>query len=303
MDHDALINDDMLRYCPPQATEGATMRFIIHSFVIKGARSRVYDAVATREGLAGWWTADVRGESKIGGTLSFRFADVFKPEMRVVDLQPGRLVKWTCVGGEERWRDNGFSFELSDEGQATRLMFRQEYARELDDTTYGEFNYNWGYYLTSLKSLCETGTGRPFGATAPDAGAKAVAMRLAAEVFSGGNMKTFDDIIADNYVNHNMPVPSLPGTKDGFRQIVAATRDAFSDLHVHVRDMVTEGPFVVFRDNVEATSKAPFFGVPPNGAKLAWTEIHFLRVDDGKIVEHWTNFDQLGILRQLGAIP
>ena len=128
-------------------------------------------------------------------------------------------------------------------------------------------------------------------------------MRLANEVFSGGNMKSFDEIIADGYVNHNMPMPSVPGTKDGFRQIVGATRDAFADLHVHVRDMVTEGPFVVFRENVEAKSQAPFFGVPANGKQLAWTEIHFLRVDNGQIVEHWTNFDQLGILRQLGAIP
>jgi steroid delta-isomerase-like uncharacterized protein len=281
------------------------MRFIIHSFAIRAPRSRVYDALSTREGLAGWWTTDVRGESAVGRTVSFRFADVFKPDMRVGALEPGRLVKWTCVGGEENWQDNGFSFELSDDGQLTRLMFRQEYARELDDKTYGEFNYNWGYYLTSLKALCETGTGKPFGVASAtsDSAAKAVAMRLAAEVFSGGNMKTFDDIIADNYVNHSMPVPNLPGTKNGFRQIVAATREAFADLHVHVRDMVAEGSFVVFRDNVEATSKAPCFGVPANGAKLAWTEIHFLRVDDGKIVEHWTNFDQLGILRQLGAIP
>jgi len=42
---------------------------------------------------------------------------------------------------------------------------------------------------------------------------------------------------------------------------------------------------------------------PRNGKNLAWSEIHFLRIADGQIVEHWTNFDQLGILRQLGAIP
>ncbi len=46
-----------------------------------------------------------------------------------------------------------------------------------------------------------------------------------------------------------------------------------------------------------------FFGVPPSGAHLEWSEIHFLRVADDQIVEHWTNFDQLGVLQQLGAIP
>lgn len=132
------------------------------------------------------------------------------------------------------------------------------------------------------------------------ADAKKVARHLAEEVFSAGNMDTFDRIIARDYVNHNMPVPNIPGTKDGFRQIVLATRVAFPDVTVHIADMVAEGPFVVFRDEVEATSKADFFGMPANGKRLRWTEIHFLRIANGQIVEHWTNFDQLGILLQLG---
>jgi steroid delta-isomerase-like uncharacterized protein len=126
---------------------------------------------------------------------------------------------------------------------------------------------------------------------------------LAEEVFSQGNMQTFDAIFADTYANHNMPVPGIPGTKKGFRQVVAATRQAFPDVHVNVQDMVAEGDFVVFRDTVQATSRGDFLGVPANGKRLEWTEIHFLRLADGRIVEHWTNFDQLGILKQLGAIP
>jgi steroid delta-isomerase-like uncharacterized protein len=132
---------------------------------------------------------------------------------------------------------------------------------------------------------------------------KTVARRLATEVFSEGNMQSFDGLIAENYVNHNMPVPNIPGTKDGFRQLVEATRHAFPDVSVHIEDVVAEGDLVVFHDSVEATSKNDFFGVPPSNKPLKWTEIHFLRVVDDQIIEHWTNFDQLGILRQLGAIP
>jgi steroid delta-isomerase-like uncharacterized protein len=130
-----------------------------------------------------------------------------------------------------------------------------------------------------------------------------VAMRLADEVFSNGDLETFEEIFSDQYVHHNMPVPDIPGTKAGFKQLVQATRRAFGDLQVHVEDIVSEGDSVVFHDYVTATSVGEFFGVPPNGQRLEWTEIHFLRVLDGQIVEHWTNFDQLGILRQLGAIP
>lgn len=42
-------------------------------------------------------------------------------------------------------------------------LFRQEYSRERDNRTCGAFNYNWGYYLMCLKTLCETGMGVPFG--------------------------------------------------------------------------------------------------------------------------------------------
>jgi steroid delta-isomerase-like uncharacterized protein len=131
----------------------------------------------------------------------------------------------------------------------------------------------------------------------------AIARRLADEVFSTGDMRSFDDILADNYVNHNIPVPGVPGTKAGFREVVLATRKAFPDVHVNVKDVVSEGDFVVFRDAVTATSRGEFFGVPANGKSLDWTEIHFLRIANGKIVEHWTNFDQVKILMQLGVIP
>ena len=132
---------------------------------------------------------------------------------------------------------------------------------------------------------------------------KIVAHRLADEVFSQGNLRTFDEIFADTYVNHTMPVPGIPGTKAGFKQIVLATRAAFPDVRVDVKDVVAEGDFAVFRDEVRATSRGEFMGVPPNGKQISWTEIHFLRISGGRIVEHWANFDQVGILRQLGVIP
>ena len=132
---------------------------------------------------------------------------------------------------------------------------------------------------------------------------RTLAKRLAEEVFSQGDMRAFDEIFAEGYLNHNMPAPGIPGTKAGFRQLVLATRQAFPDVQVHIENIVVEGDFVVFNDRVEATSRGDFMGIPPTGKALRWTEIHFLKVAAGQIVEHWNNFDQLGILKQLGAIP
>jgi predicted ester cyclase len=67
--------------------------------------------------------------------------------------------------------------------------------------------------------------------------------------------------------------------------------------------MIQEGEMVAFYDIATATSTNDYNGAPPNGARLEGTEIHWLRVQDRSIVEHWSNIDRLGILQQLGAVP
>jgi len=69
-----------------------------------------------------------------------------------------------CVAGHEPWTDNTFRFELEAKGGATFVRFWQHCARELSDDAYGTYNFNWGYYLDSLRLLCETGSGKPFQA-------------------------------------------------------------------------------------------------------------------------------------------
>jgi predicted ester cyclase len=44
-------------------------------------------------------------------------------------------------------------------------------------------------------------------------------------------------------------------------------------------------------------------GIPPCGKKITWTESHWGRIVDGKLVEHWMDADTLGMLTQMGAIP
>lgn len=90
----------------------------------------------------------------------FTFRGDFHPDMRVDEVTDG-VVAWTCVGGHDPWADNTFRYEL--EGASpTRLIFRQGYARELDDRTYGTYNFNWGFYLESLRLYLEAGAGKPY---------------------------------------------------------------------------------------------------------------------------------------------
>ncbi len=138
------------------------MKKILHAVEIDASRSDVFDAITTEKGLSHWWTTKVAVEEGVGGIIDFRFIEIFNPNMKVSQLEPDRAVHWQCVSGHDNWADNTFSFELHDKGNNTLLMFTQLYARELSDEDYGIYNFNWGYYLQSLKEYCETGTGKPF---------------------------------------------------------------------------------------------------------------------------------------------
>jgi uncharacterized protein YndB with AHSA1/START domain len=141
------------------------MRTILHVVDIDAAPAVVHRAVATAAGLAGWWTTSVTAHEEVGGIVDFTFAEGFNPDMEITELETPSLVAWRCVGGHEPWTDNTFRFAIDDLGGGSRLTFTQHYARELDDVAYGIYNFNWGYYLESLKELVETGTGRPFPAS------------------------------------------------------------------------------------------------------------------------------------------
>jgi hypothetical protein len=92
----------------------------------------------------------VSGDASAGGEITFTFGAGFNPVMRVVGADTDG-VSWRCTGGVEQWADNTFWFDLADHGPGTRLRFRQEYAVELSDDDYAVCNYNWGYYLESLR--------------------------------------------------------------------------------------------------------------------------------------------------------
>lgn len=138
------------------------MKTIIHHLRIHTRAEKVFEALTTEEGLAGWWSTEVVREGGTQGELHFTFVDGFNPQMDVVAAEEDR-VEWICMGGHDNWRNDRFTFEIRDISPGeTDVTFRQEYSRELDDRTYGEYNFNWGYYLGSLKACCETGEGTPF---------------------------------------------------------------------------------------------------------------------------------------------
>lgn len=140
------------------------MKTIHHVVDIDAEPSIVWSALTEPEQLTRWWSTKLEaGPSAVGGRMEWTFAGDFNPVMEITALDGHRAVRWLCLAGHGPWLENTFRFELVGlEVGRTRLRFWQDYAVELDDDAYGTYNFNWGFYLESLRMLCADGTGKPF---------------------------------------------------------------------------------------------------------------------------------------------
>lgn len=131
---------------------------------------------------------------------------------------------------------------------------------------------------------------------------KKIARTIVQEAFVNGDFSVIDKYIADNFVDHAAP-PGLPAGREGVKQNFSMFRSAFSDIRVNLEDEIAEGDKVVHRATTTATHTGEFMGVSPTNQQVTWTEMHVIRFANGQAVEHWANFDMLGLMQQLGAVP
>jgi uncharacterized protein YndB with AHSA1/START domain len=144
------------------------MADIIHRVGIKAPASQVYAALSTVEGVAGWWTRQTTGVSKVGGALAFRFlsptgGEVGCFDMEVLELRPDEQVRWRVKGGPQEWIGTDLEFSLSQQGEYTVVLFGHRNWREAGESM-AHCSMKWATFLLSLRALVETGNGKP----APD---------------------------------------------------------------------------------------------------------------------------------------
>jgi steroid delta-isomerase-like uncharacterized protein len=120
------------------------------------------------------------------------------------------------------------------------------------------------------------------------------------EIYNRGNLAVADEVAASDLVIH-MPSQEIRG-RTGAKQYVAQLRTGFPDLHLVIEDQIAEGNRVVTRWVASGTHKGEFQGVPPTGRKIRVVGTVIDRIDDGKIVECWSQVDELGMMQQLGVI-
>lgn len=130
---------------------------------------------------------------------------------------------------------------------------------------------------------------------------KAIVRRTIEEGWNQGNTAVFDELFAANYAGHDMsrPVQGLAG----FKQFYATYHSAFPDTHLAIEDLIAEGDKVVTRWMGTGTNKGSLMGISPSGKRVTITGTIITRLAGGKVAEEWYNYDLLGMLQQIGAVP
>lgn len=123
------------------------------------------------------------------------------------------------------------------------------------------------------------------------------------EVWNQGKIDAAGKYYADNYVDHNPAIPNQPAGLAGAKMVFGAFKSAFPDLTFTVDQLVSDGDKIAARWTATGTNTGGLMGMPPTGKSAVIIGIELYRIADGKVVERWGSFDQLGLMMQLGAVP
>jgi steroid delta-isomerase-like uncharacterized protein len=128
---------------------------------------------------------------------------------------------------------------------------------------------------------------------------KEIARRFMEECWNKGDTNAMRELIADKCRYHD---PAFPGVTD-VQQHIAACRSAFPDSHFTIEDMIAERNEVVQHWTVRGTHKGPFLGIQPTNRQATVSGTSISKIEGGKIVEHWADWNVMTLMEQLGVAP
>ncbi len=128
--------------------------------------------------------------------------------------------------------------------------------------------------------------------------------RFYEDVIGNGNLDLIDELTTDDIVDHEEGLPGQPSGREGVKFFVNAMREAFPDVRLKsIEPMMTDGDLEAARTIVAGTHEGELMGVAATGKSVEFESIDIIRVEDGKVAEHWGVTDTMSLMQQLGAIP
>jgi steroid delta-isomerase-like uncharacterized protein len=118
-----------------------------------------------------------------------------------------------------------------------------------------------------------------------------------------GNLDVVDELIASDYVGNDPANPEPLRGPEGVKEFITTYLAAFPDARITVEQQLAEGDFVATRWTGRGTHKGELMGVQATGKQVSVSGLTISRLSGGKIVEEFQNWDTLGLMQQLDAIP
>ena len=131
--------------------------------------------------------------------------------------------------------------------------------------------------------------------------AKAVVRRNTEEVQSCGNFEVFEELFADDFVDHT-PQPNSKADKVGVRDLYHRLRAVFPDFYADIHWQAADGELVTTYKTYHGTHQGMFLDVAPTGRKIHFETVDVMRVLNGKITDHWGVANLFSVMQQLGAL-
>ena len=137
---------------------------LMHSVTIDADADKIYEAISTAKGLASFWTADSHAEPKVGSIAKFGFHGP-QLEMKVDELKPGKLVRWSMHAPFPGWEGTTVTWEIlpAKQGAGHEVMFNHAgWPGKTPPAELASVNYTWGRVVGRLKKHVETGDVVPY---------------------------------------------------------------------------------------------------------------------------------------------
>jgi steroid delta-isomerase-like uncharacterized protein len=122
------------------------------------------------------------------------------------------------------------------------------------------------------------------------------------EVWNEGRIQTIYDLLAPDGVARGQRggESEIRGPEE-FAKFVREIRGAFTDIEIQIEDIFGAGDKVVIRWVADMSHTGDALGIVPTGKTVRSRGVSIARIENGKIIEGWDNWDQLGMLEQIGA--
>ncbi len=129
---------------------------------------------------------------------------------------------------------------------------------------------------------------------------QAVVRRIYGEVFSQGNVGLIDELMHEDFVEHEELPPGVPPGREAPKAMTAMMRSAFPDFRADVEEMLQDGDKVIARARFSGTHQGEFMGIPATGNRFDINVIDILEFQGDKAIAHWGLMDTAKMMEQLG---